>query len=163
MWKQDGCMCDWVRWGTVIPHIQGHLLGVTFSCSPHGLPAKDAPKQARRPAYCTPSASAWGLQPPPGLPVQDPNFRWEHFSQPGPGATPPPSTPGLCQRPLPPSGCPCAFLPFAVSPGGPAHRSFPAPSPYPFFPCPPGAPAKAWLLRATASSQPRPCSRADTV
>lgn len=49
--------------------------------------------------------------------------------------------PRLCQRPLPPSGCPCACLPFAVSPGGPAHRSFPAPSPYPFFPCPPDAPA----------------------
>lgn len=69
MWKQDRCMCGWVRWGTVVPHIQGHLLGVTFSCSHHGLPAKDAPKQARRPAYCTPSASAWGLQSPPGLPV----------------------------------------------------------------------------------------------
>lgn len=41
MWKQDGCVCVvGVRWGTVIPHLQGHLLGVTFSCSTMGFPPK---------------------------------------------------------------------------------------------------------------------------
>lgn len=156
-------MCGWVRWGTVVPHIQGHLLGVTFSCSHQGLPAKDAPKQARRPAYCTPSASAWGLQPLLASQYSGPQFPMGTLLTARPQSYSTSIPPRLCQRPLPPSGCPCACLPFAVSPGGPAHRSFPAPSPYPFFPCPPGAPAKAWLLRATASSQPRPCSRADTV
>lgn len=28
------CVCGGMRWGTLSSHIQGHLLGVTFSCSP---------------------------------------------------------------------------------------------------------------------------------
>lgn len=46
---------------------------------------------------------------------------------------PAPSPARLRQRPLPPSGCPCVCLPFAVPPGGPAHRSFPVPSRSPSF------------------------------
>lgn len=139
-----------VRWGTVIPHLQGHLLVVTlvtFSCSHHGLPAKDAPRQARRPACCTPLASAWGLQPPPSLqafrsPMSDGNT--SPCSQVlGSGSPPPPSSPRLCQRPLPPSGCPSACLPFAVPAGGSAHRSYPVPSRSPSSRVPTGRPCQS--------------------
>lgn len=152
------CMCDWVRWGTVIPHIQGHLLGVTFSCSPHGLPAKDAPKQARRPAYCTPSASAWGLQPPPGLPVfrtpiSDGNtFHSQvqellHLHQPQgsvnvpflPQGAPVPSS---RSRSLPGARHTVPFLPPLRTPSSRAHLA-PLPKPGSLEPRPPPSPAPA--------------------
>lgn len=155
--------------GYIIPHIQGHLLGVTFSCSHPGLPAKVAPRQARRPACCTPSASAWGLQPPSGLPA----FRTLISNGNSSRSSQVPGLLHLHPPPRPPPGSiNVPFLPQGAPVPASRSRSLPgARHTVPFLPllvallprCPPDAPAKAWLLRATASSQPRPCSRADTV
>lgn len=124
---------------------------------PHGLPAKDAPSQARRPARRTPSASSCGAA--------------ASFSSPGPdwpsGRRFPKGTPFIDrsrgssasiphearQRPLPPSGCPCARLPFAVLPGGRTCPFLPAPSLSPsrvptWRPCQSPGPASYGLLPA---------------
>lgn len=61
-----------MRWGTQ-EHVQlSHTRSPAWShfpLLPHGLPAKDAPRQTRRPVRRTPSASAWGPQTPPSLPA----------------------------------------------------------------------------------------------
>lgn len=139
---------------------QGHLLGVTFPCSLMGFPPKTlqgrlggqfaAPPRPLHADHSPLLASRLRLAPQDTGSMPTPLAARSR----GSSASVPQR---LRQRPLLPSGRPCARLPFAVPPGGPGTPFLSCPLSQPFFlRCPPGTPTTVRLLRAPASSQVLP-------
>lgn len=163
-----------MRWGTQ-EHVQlSHTRSPAWShfpLLPHGLPAKDAPRQTRRPVRRTPSASAWGPQTPPSLPAPTsaPGHRFDADTSrsqvPGLLCLRPPEAPSTSPSSLRAPLCP----PPVRNPSRGARHTVPFLPPLAtLFPPVPtrhphhsSAPPSPGLL--PSPSRPRPCSRADTV
>lgn len=171
MWKQNGCVCGGVRWGTVIPHIQGHLLGVTLPAPTMGFPPKTLLGRLGGQLATLPQPLHGDCSLLLASGSSGPQFQMATlFAARSRGSWG--SSSSIPASPRPPCSVNVPFLPQGAPVPASRSRSLPgARHTVPFLPalgallfgCPPGAPAKAGLLRATASSQPRPCSRADTV
>lgn len=133
---------------------QGHLLGVTFPCSLMGFPPKTLQGKLSGQSAAPPRPLhadhrpllASRLRPAP----QDTGSMLTPLAARSRGSSA--SVPQrLRQRPLLPSGRPCARLPFAVPPGGPGTPFLLAPSRSPFPPGAHQAPPPQF-----GSSEPRP-------